>query len=163
MSAAALNQVAPTDSGGHRVDGLLGLPGGHVRRRRDTGTGQMTTRAVDDPLGEHLLEDLAALFGAEHNAVHKSMASEQVRVGSRLVVVALLVEGYRVRRGQTLVGVDVMDRLDGRGAFVESGAVDGVVLRLGVVGQGGGVIPVQRCPGQTGMTLIRVIPSCAVE
>ena len=75
------------------------------------------------------------------------LLGEQVRVRPRLVVVLGVVEADRVRRLQPLVGVDVVDRLEG-GRSVVTGGADRVVLRVGVVGQRGRVVIVDRCPSQ---------------
>ena len=79
---------------------------------------------------------------------------EQLAAGCRGVGILAVLESDRVRRAQSLVGVDVVDRLDGRGVVVPRRA-DGVVLWLRVVGQLGGVIAVHRCPRQVGFTFSR--------
>ena len=82
------------------------------------------------------------------------LASEQVRVRPRLVIVLGVVEADRVRGPQPLISVDVVDRLNGRGTLIARGA-DRLMLRIRVIGQIGRVVVIHRCPGQTAVHLVK--------
>ena len=148
VAAAVLDQVSPSGTGAERVDDLTGLVVQVIDGLVD---GMARARAeghlFDLRVERKGIEDFSHEGVVDHQVVGRA-PGEVVGAGAGAVVlVALVFEGDRIRGVQTLVSVDVVDRLQGRRAVVAREAT-GIVLGVGVVGQLGRIVGVQGCPGQ---------------
>ena len=133
--AAALDQVTPAGTGGDGVQRLVDVVVDHVDAVADhvaLGVARDVVASLvrdpvdgllgDEALGDHGLRHPAGLIPddlpnpgvVQHQVVgREGMLGEQVAVRFGGAGVLALLEGDRVGRGQALVGVDVVDRLDG--------------------------------------------------